>query len=151
MPSDKKHGPLDNRDVQGETAGHDSPADSEIYRDGDELVAWKGATFPNRCVVCYEPAAAQKRVKITVRTNISRVVKLLLILMGPVFIIIWALCVPSAQLTPGLCTRHRASETKKRRTINVVLLLSIALVLISPFLLLRSERPRTTKTQPLNL
>ncbi|MGH7134576.1 MAG: hypothetical protein ACREHD_02485 [Pirellulales bacterium] len=75
-----------------------------IWRDGNRLVMWKGATLPDRCVYCNAPANG-RRLKRTLYWHHPLI--FLVILAGVLVYVIVALIVrKKAVVSIGLCDRH---------------------------------------------
>ncbi|HET6879376.1 MAG TPA: hypothetical protein VFI31_04450 [Pirellulales bacterium] len=75
-----------------------------IWRDGKQLVMWKGATLPDRCVRCNAPAHG-RRLKRTLSWHHPLI--FLVILAGVLVYVIVALVVrKTAVVSIGMCDRH---------------------------------------------
>ena len=75
-----------------------------IWRDGNRLVMWKGATLPDRCVRCNAPANG-RRLKRTLYWHHPLI--FLVVLAGVLVYVIVALVVrKKAVVSIGMCDRH---------------------------------------------
>ena len=104
--------------------------DDDIWQYESLLLVRRGAQLPDRCIVCNNEAEP-KRLRFVIRQEISRwLVVVLVLTMGPLFLLIVAMCLPTAQLSPGLCRLHSRQETRGRRATVCLLLLGMCLPLM---------------------
>ena len=114
-----------------------------FWRDGDVLIVERGAKFPDRCVVCCQPAEP-KRLICRIRRSISQAWTIaFLCINGPLFLVIVSVCLPAVQIKPGLCAIHRGKETRGRLITGGLICLSV-LIMFLPlvgFVLLGQDTP----------
>ncbi len=108
--------------------------DEDFWQYESQLLVRRGTRMPDRCVVCNEPAEP-KQLHCVVRRRITEAPVILAVLvLFPFWLIVLTLGHQSAQLWPGLCTRHRKREVRGRRFTIALMLLGFALP-FAPFFL----------------
>jgi len=101
--------------------------DDDIWQYESLLLVRRGTHLPDRCIACNNEAEP-KRLRFVLRQEISRwLVVVLVLTLGPLFLLIVAMCLPTAQLSPGLCHLHSRQETRGRRATICLLLLGMCL------------------------
>ena len=96
-----------------------------VWRTGDLLVMQKGASLPNRCLVCNQPASVQLPKKLYWHTP---GLYLLLLLNAIIYIIAALIARKKAEVVLPLCTGH--AEKRKKLTVTASLLAVAGLALM---------------------
>jgi hypothetical protein len=88
-------------------------AGAAVWRDGDELVTLPGASMPDRCVKCNEPANAPTRARKVFWHHPA--IYLILFLNVIIYAIVAMVVRKKAIVNPGLCAEHK---TRRQRAIT---------------------------------